>query len=341
MTMLVRLLAGAIVAAAPSATLAQASEAPSTQFSGRVFANVSHIDQRGDAVDASEEGLRFELKRFYVAVDHRFNDVLSANLTTDFQYDSVTGATDFFVKKVYLQAELSEVLTVQLGAADTPWIAYANALYGNRWIDKTLVDRVAVGQSADWGVHAAGDLPGGIISYAVSMLDGGGYRDPSKAGSVDTEARIGAEISDIQFGLGGYSGKRGEGAAALRSAQRVNLALAYTPKTFRVGVELFTAENWDNVTTATTDSSRGYAVFGSYDFSDKISAFARYDRVAPNRSTDPARNEDYFNLGLAYSPAQNVDVALVYKRDAAESSAIGATGSRTQDEVGLYAQLRF
>lgn len=337
MTLVVRLLAGLVVAAAPLAALAQPTEPGSTELSGVVFANASHVDQSDDNAEPSTRGARFDLKRAYLAVEHRFTEGLSANLTTEFQYGSETGATDFFVKKVYLQAELSEALELRLGASDTPWIAYANSLYGNRWIDKPLVDRVGAGQSADWGVHAAGDLPGGVVSYAVSMLDGGGHRDPSQAGDIDIEARISAKIDDVQFGLGGYSGKLGEGGSALRSARRLNMALAYAHKTFRVGVEVFTAKNWDNVTTVATDRSRGYAMFAAYDLSDKINAFARYDRLKPTRASDPARTEDYVNLGLAYSPVRDVDIAMVYKRDTSESG--GSKDAR--DEVGVYAQLRF
>jgi hypothetical protein len=111
---------------------------------------------------------------------------------------------------------------------------------------------------------------------------------------------------------------------------------------------MFTAENWNNVATIATDRSRGYSAFGSYIFTERVSAFARYDRVEPNRTTAPAREEDYFNLGVAYSPIRNVDVAVVYKRDAVENGviatsngAIGGVRKGTYDEVGVWGQLRF
>jgi hypothetical protein len=39
------------------------------------------------------------VKRFYLGVDHKFNDVWSANLTTDFNYVSGDGETNLLVKK--------------------------------------------------------------------------------------------------------------------------------------------------------------------------------------------------------------------------------------------------
>ncbi len=56
-----------------------------------------------------------------------------------------------------------------------------------------------------------------------------------------------------------------------------------------MGVEYFSAKNWNNVTTAGSDKSNGYALFGSYGFTDKITAFGRYDWVKPNEDTPSTR----------------------------------------------------
>jgi len=61
-------------------------------------------------------------------------------------------------------------------------------------------------------------------------------------------------------------------------------------------------------------------VFGSVNLTDKIAAFARYDWVNPERDaaapkTNSATRDQYFNLGLSYTPVKNVDLAAVYKRE--------------------------
>jgi hypothetical protein len=320
-----------LVGAAMIALLPGAAAAQETKISGRVFYDVTD----------NADGVGFDLERFYVALDHRFNEVLSANLTTDLQYSSRTGESDFFVKKAYLQAKPSDALTLRVGAADLPWISYVDGFYGYRWIEKTLIDRTDFGNSSDWGVHALGEFKDGAVSYAISAVDGGGHRDPSKSTSVDLEGRIGAKLSDLHFGVGGYSGKRGQdvpGTPALRTARRLNAALAYTPKSYRIGLEVFAAENWENVITLLPDRSRGYSVFGSHTLNDKLSLFARHDRVRPTRITDPSRDERHFNVGAAYSPVRNVDFAVVYKRETVETA--GAR-RQTSNEVGLWGQLRF
>jgi hypothetical protein len=342
------------IAAAPAAPapVARAKPAvPATTVGGRMFYTLSHIDQQRDGVAQAPSGVGLDVKRFYLTVDHRFSDVFSANLTTDFQYSSALSSTQLFVKKAYLQARASDALTVRVGAADTPWVPYSEEIYGYRWIESTLTDRAKVGTSSDWGVHAFGALPGGVFSYAVAALNGGGHKNPSRSKRMDLEGRVSAKLDDFRFGLGGYSGKLGkdvEGAPALHTARRFNAMAAYAPKNFRIGVEMFTAENWNSVATIATDRSRGYSAFGSYIFTERVSAFARYDRVEPNRTAAPAREEDYFNLGVAYSPIRNVDVAVVYKRDAVENGviatsngAIGGVRKGTYDEVGVWGQLRF
>src|SRR5690348_16554733 len=57
-----------------------------TTVSGRMYWDVSHIDAERDGVARSDTGWGFDAKRFYISVDHRFNDIFSANVTTDFNY---------------------------------------------------------------------------------------------------------------------------------------------------------------------------------------------------------------------------------------------------------------
>lgn len=158
-------------------------------------------------------------------------------------------------------------------------------------------------------------------------------------------------IDHVTLAIGGYTGKLGketQGATTFHTANHFNALAAYTTKQYRFGVKYFSAENWNNVTTAASDSADGYSVFGSYAFNDKLGAFARYDWVKPNKDTAPAKKDNYFNVGLTYSPAKIVDLSLVYKRDqvergllAASNGTIGGVNKGTYDEVGLFGQFRF
>jgi hypothetical protein len=343
----------------PTQVLATVAELPkpkpswadSTTVTGRMYFNLSSIDQEANGVKTPPSGVGFDLKRFYLGVDHRFNDTYSANITTDVQYSSALSATHLFVKKAYLQASYSDALNVRLGAADLPWIPFAEDLYGYRHIEQTVSDRTKFGTSSDWGVHAYGKL-GPYVSYAVAVIDGAGYKAPLRSKTMDVEGRVSAKYQDFTVGVGGYSGKLGkktEGATNVEhTASRFNAIAAYTHGPIRAGVEYFHAKNWSNVTTAASDKSDGYSVFGSYAFTPKVSVFGRYDWVKPRKDTAPTVKDNYFNFGVQYQPVRIVDLALVYKRDKVDNGTlstgngtIGGSVGGTYDEVGLFGQLRW
>jgi hypothetical protein len=340
----------AVVAATPKPKKTWADD---TVVSGRMYYDLSSIEQKSNGVKTAPSGTGFDIKRFYIGIDHKFNDVFSANVTTDFQYSSALSATELYIKKAYLQAKVSDALVIKLGSADLPWVPFAEDVYGYRYVENTLIDRTKFGTSADWGVHASGKFMDGKVNYAVSIIDGAGYKAPLRSKGMDIEGRLSVmPIDHVTLAIGGYSGKLGketEGAVNIfHTANRFNALAAYTTKQYRIGVEYFSSEDWNNITTTTSDKADGYSVFGTYSFTDQISAFGRYDYVKPNKDTADSKKDNYYNIGLTYSPAKIVDFSLVYKRDSIENGTlatsngtIGGSDKGTYDEIGLFGQYRF
>ena len=195
-----------------------------TTVSGKAFFNVSNIHQTstdlaGFTTENAQNGTQTELKRFYLGVDHKFNNVFSANLTTDFRYNAngLTKDVSVYVKKAFVQTKLSNALFVRLGSADLPWVPFVESVYGYRFVENTLIDRTKFGTSADWGVHAGGTLANGLVSYAVSAINGAGYKTLSRSSdTVDLEGRISVNpIKTITLAAGAYTGKLGKSAANL------------------------------------------------------------------------------------------------------------------------------
>ncbi|HXI87194.1 MAG TPA: hypothetical protein VNH64_07030 [Parvularculaceae bacterium] len=333
----------------------------STKISGRMYFDTSYITQKSDGSKAglTKNGYGFDIKRFYVGIDHKFNDIFSANITTDFTYDSGAKATQIFIKKAYLQAHINDMLDIRLGATDLPWVPFAEGVYGYRHIENTLIDRTKFGTSSDWGVHASGKLADGLVNYAVAVINGAGYKNPPGTGgsadthfkTIDFEGRVNLNYEGFVAGVGGYTGKLGkdvQGATTFHRAKRVNAIGAYTNKQFRIGVEYFKAWDWNNVTSATSESSWGYGPFASFNVNPEWSVFGRWDHVKPNDSTVPALKDNYFNVGVQWEPTKIVDLALVYKRDKADNGfistsngTIGGATNGTYDEFGLFGQLRW
>ncbi|KAG1254303.1 hypothetical protein G6F68_010914 [Rhizopus microsporus] len=122
-----------------------------------MFFDLTNIDKTSNGKDTAASGTGLDVKRFYLTVDHKFNDIWSANLTTDFQYSSAIGNTELFVKKAYVQGSFDPAFNLRVGAADMPWIPYVEKFYGMRYVENTLTDRLKYGNSSDWGLHGFGN----------------------------------------------------------------------------------------------------------------------------------------------------------------------------------------
>lgn len=364
-------MAAAQAAAPAPAPVAAPAPAPSlpgwitdTKVGGKAFIDFSSIHQKNDGVDTSQNGQQADVKRFYLTVDHRFSDIFSANLTTDMRYGSngLTNDDVIYVKKAYIQAKFRPELWVRIGAADLPWVPFAESVYGYRFVENTLIDRLKFGTSADYGVHVGGTFGKGLVNYQVSVISGQGYKTTYRGtDTLDVEGRIDAHpIKGLTLAVGGYTGKLGKSAEPAADTQhratRLNALAAYGYGPVKVGVEYFEEKNWSNVATNYSDKFEGWSFFGSVMPKKNFSVFGRYDIVNADRQTNPTVNQSaaftdrYINAGIDWTGVKGVDVALVYKRDVANHGTISTSngtmggtglGRGTYDEFGLWTQLAF
>jgi hypothetical protein len=345
------------VAAKPAAAPAEALPGwlKGTSISGKGYANVSTIHHKSDGADQADNGTQAELKRFYFQVDHKFNDVFSARFRTDMRYNANGTSKDVLVylKHAYLQAKFAPEFYVRVGEADLPWVPFVEDIYGYRFVENVLIDRTKFGTSADWGVHAGGSFGKGLVNYAVSAVNGAGYKTLSRSSNtIDLAGRVDVHpIKPITLAGGFYTGKLGKSSdvnTTFHRATRWDALAAYTDSRVRAGVEYFHAKDWNQVTSALNDTSDGWSAFGSFAFNPQFSVFGRYDWVKPSKTLNPSLRDHYFNVGLDYKPIKQIDLALVYKRDRAKNGfistsngTIGGIDNGTYDEFGLFTQFAF
>jgi len=354
-----------------------------TKVSGTMFfdmTDVSHKEQAGTGSSIKKDGhgsvngVGYDVKRFYLTVEHKFNDIWSANLTTDFNYVSADSETQLFVKKAYLQGTFDPLFAVRFGAADMPWIPYAEKWYGYRFLENTITDRSidggrgtagaaatgigAFGNSSDWGVHAMGATTGdNAFNYQVSVVNGGGYKNPTRSSGMDVEARIGYQpIKEMVIALGGYDGKRAkdvQNGQPTRNATRGDALVAFRNDTFGIGGEYFMAKNWDDVLkyqgavpapAAIKDKADGYSVFGDWTFMPQWALFARYDSVTYKYSgvngVYKQLKDTYYNAGVSYDVMKNLRLALAWKYDKLEGPAASPFTYKT-NEIGFWGILSY
>ena len=346
-----------------------AKAAPKPNWSGNttvgatVFADLSNISQSPSP--NSKHGTGADIKRAYLSVDHKFNDVWSASLTADFAPNGIDSQPvsappgggvqgSEVVKKAYIQAKvLGDQLVLRGGSSDMPWIPFVEGVYGYRFVEKTITDTQKIGNSADWGVNANGVLANGLIGYSVSVVDGAGYKNPVRSKGMDVEGRVNLNWNGFVAAVGGYTGKLGKDYQALlpqtfHTATREDALLAYVNPQFRVGLEYFNETNWNQVGSVSADKGHGYSAFGSFNLTPQIAVFGRYDSSKPSQTLHPTEQVDYFNLGLNYEPVKVIDLALVYKHDNVKGTSVSFSDANTSfsaaghyDEVGLFAQYKF
>ena len=323
-----------------------------TTVGGKGFIDLTSLDAKAKDVKTAGSGFGIDVTRFYLVANHTFDSTWAANLTTDFNYSSSTGETQLFIKKAYLQAKVSDAFWLRAGSADLPWIPFVEDVYGYRYLEKELLDRTKFGTSADWGVHIGGKLADGKVSYALSAVEGNGYKNPTRSKALDVEGRLSfVPVEGLTAAVGFYSGKLGkdiEGAgstptsppAVQHTATRYNLLLAYAIEQFRIGAEYFSADNWTAVTSAAKDTADGYAVWAGYNFTSDVAGFVRYDEEKPNKDTVSTLKDEYYNAGVSFKPRKGVDISIAYKHEDVKNSAAAVQPAKS-DEFGVWAQVAF
>lgn len=335
------LLLVAAMAACISGT-ALADDAPATTISGLMYVDMTDINTQANGKDVDPSGYGLDVKRFYVGITHSFDQTWSTNFTTDFNYSPTTGETQLFAKKAYLQQYLGNEVTLRYGEADLPWVLYVENLYGYRFVERTLVDREGFGTTVDWGVHVLGHTDS--VNYAASVVNGGGFKNPSRSKRMDEEGRVGfTPIDGLTIALGYRTGTLDldtDTTPAVNTASRTDVLAVWKASGLTLGGEYFSAKNYTvaAITTPVTDKADGYSLFSSYDFADTAySMFVRYDDTKPSKDVAPSMVDKYFNVGFAWKGDNNITWALAYKGDKLDN---GANETKT-DELGIWAQVKF
>ncbi len=287
------------------------ADVPLPTVGGKIYADLTNIKQQNNGADTSNSGTGVDVKRFYIIVNEKFDDMWSAKLESDATFNSVTASTctgsgatlkcstgttnqqvDLYMKNAYLQMTLDPAFWVKLGEADMPWVPFVEGVYNHRYVENTLIDRLKFGTSADWGLAIGGDLLGKTLSYQISAVDGNGYKNPTRSKDMDVEGRVSYQLDGLVLGVGGYEGKLGQDKYAstvtvagvsvpqtYRNASRFDALAAYVGHGLRAGVEYFSTNNWTNGISGASDVPE-LTSSGSLNPNDKAdgeSLFVSYD----------------------------------------------------------------
>lgn len=330
------------------------AQAGEVSITGRIYADFTNFENKDDATGEKDakSGYGTDVKRFYVQIHYKLDDIWSAHFTSDIG-DKGSKRYDVFVKHAYLQAKLSDQATFRLGSTDLPWIPFAEGNYGYRYLENVIADRLKFGTSADWGIHFRGKS--GMVEYAASAVNGRGYSDPTRSKGADFAGRVSfTPVKGLTIGVGGYSGKLGndvEGSQTFHTASRADALIAYKSDRFRLGGEYFQADNWTTVTSQEKDSADGFSGWVAVPVAEKVEIFGRYDSAKTSKDLNPGLKDTYYNAGVQFTPGKLMNIAIAYKHEKVDSGDAGGkingigsstpNSTGTANEFGVWTRLRW
>ena len=165
---------------------------PTTKVS-MVLWNRYTADVSGGELNESE----FSLERGYIRIEPKFSDKIKGRFNIDlFSDDDALDGAGLKLKYAYL--DFAEVLPIPESKISVGLIKhYFGTVYDWEYIsiEKALEDKQGVAASTDYGIALYGYLPNGYGEYAVSVLNGEGYK---KTGvDLDKEPEVAANLRVI------------------------------------------------------------------------------------------------------------------------------------------------
>ncbi|GIV61936.1 MAG: hypothetical protein KatS3mg044_0802 [Rhodothermaceae bacterium] len=242
-------------------------------ISGLAFGDVYWLAAHDEASLENRNGLWF--RRVYLTFDVAFDDAWSARLRTE-----MNSAGDFesddqlvpFAKDLYVRWR-GGTHQIYLGLSPTPTWNVVEGFWGYRAVEKTLVDLQRLGSSRDMGVAVRGRLRDGRLHYHAMIGNGSGTRTETNKGkkamlgiSLHPSDRFVLEVygdaddrpgQNNRFTLQGFAGYRTE-------AGRLGVQYVYQKREVQNGADI---------------EIRGLSVFGAARLSERVNAFARFDRM--------------------------------------------------------------
>jgi hypothetical protein len=280
-------------------------------------ANGGEKDQRG-----------FQLRRIYFTYDYDISESFSTRFRLEADQSSNTGSNKVivYVKDAFLQwKNIFKGSDLIFGIHPTPAYEISEGFWGNRFLEKTIMDLRGIVSSRDLGVSLKGKFnEEGIFKYWLMVGN-----NSASVPEVDKYNRIYAHIqySPIkQITATAYADLKfrpdinDPASTAIPPATLANndltyaLFLGYKEKdAYAIGVEgyLTTRQNGNVSGTESKEKSGiGISAFGSYSFLPAFTVVGRYDYFDPNSDSNyKGDSRNWFIFSLNYKPDEKVTIS--------------------------------
>ena len=253
----------------------------------------------------------FEVNRAYLGYSHSLSDDFKAKVTFDVGNNSSGSAYTAFLKIASLSWKANDNMNVNFGMIGAKNFKFMEKAWGHRYIYKSLQDEHKWANSADVGV-SLDYVFNSKLSLDAQVLNGEGYKKEQESnGLFRGSAGMTYKASDNLAVRVHYDvvprETYGENVAHQNTT---SAAMAYSGDGYKVGLEYNIQENAQNV----TDRERtGISAYGSYDMSNGMSLFGRYDELASDEDWNISRDGSFMIVGVEKEMVKGVKVALNYQ----------------------------
>jgi len=301
----------------------------------------------------------------------------SASGTTSIQNNDnlVDGKMSFFIKQMNLRVrDLWSGTDFVIGEMATPtWSFLPEQVWGYRFDERTIADLHKLGNSYDVGAALQGTFDPATKNFGYNFMVGNNSQAVlANASSPNTgfykqfygdiwgkflDQRIIVDLYDDYVRTAAATFAVGGQAHSLTKGM-----LAYSTPKFTLGVEAFTEKitNGVDITpiggtskTAVNATAQGISIYShGAIYKDKLGYFVRYDTYNPDKDFDsgdtyavntnissytPYQKEQFYNLGIDYTPAKNIHFAPnVWLYEFKDQRASTTTGYLPNDHTLIY-----
>ncbi len=269
-----------------------------------------------------------QLRRIYFTYDYD----ISEKFTTRFRFNAdqtantSNGKIGVFVKDAYLQwKNIFNGSDFIFGIQPTPTFEVSEGVWGNRFLEKTIMDLRGIVSSRDLAVTLKGKVDDkGMFKYWLMIGNGSG-----NSPETDKYKRFYAHIQytpNKQFTATLYADLKARPnindpasittprATVANNDLTYALFLGYREKdAYSFGFEGFLNSRQNGMLSKGTlkdKTGMGLTLFGSYNFKKELSIVGRYDYYDPNADSDiKADSRNLFIISLNYKPDEKVTIS--------------------------------
>lgn len=274
----------------------------------KVYANYEH------GLTEADKSTAFEIRRVYLGYKKPLDEYFTAEVKLDIGSPEDLSQYSLIRRYAYFKtAALSysrDRVQAWFGLFDMQQFKVQEDFWGYRYIYKSYMDEYKFGPSADIGAGISYQLSK-LVSADLVISNGEGY----KSLQADDTYKTGIGIT-----LKPYSGLLFRAYYDYIHIGALQSTFAgfcgYSNERFRVAGEYIFRTNQSFLD---KHHLYGYSVYGTWIFSEKIEAFARYDRLNSNIFSNESLPWNLYNdgsaiiSGIQYQPASKVKFALNYQ----------------------------